>query len=523
MEFPPEIILCIGPSLSHHDLTRCIRVNKTWHQVLTSLLYHSIDETASKKPSIIALKKYMNLIQDAKVIAEGPYLIELAECRSMLNLRHLRLLIKEGIGFTQSTSDLLKSTPHLSGLSVEGSPRYGKDFPLQSILEGCLPSLRKLELNGVHVSKLALQLIVNLGSTLERLSVLHCNIDSVDSPELFATTDNFPRLPRISELEFKGFKGQLDLGAWLEHCPKTRTLTWALWSLSLSQSPELNLSVEAPRWSCIRSLSLCGDNTKLSDHQLSLILDACAPLTKLDIAQSGFSIKSFFSLERHFATLEYLDLTYGECVLSWMSQSIMASCPRLIYLSTYVLLGCDLVQGATAEARRKQGPASTFGSRLGDPSLLKEKMDPLIQEKFLARDVTLVRPWVCLGLRTLKVTIAETEPEWQESIFERISTLTELRVLDISMDYYYNGSNSLDLCLNSGLEYLGSLTHLETFYFNDTRQFMEMEDVEWMLYAWPNLKNLSREFNLTPKKNTKLCKLVERHFSEIESEEEEYF
>ncbi|GJJ74509.1 hypothetical protein EMPS_06867 [Entomortierella parvispora] len=511
MELAPEIILWIGRSLSHHDLTRCIRVNKTWHHVLTSLLYHSIDETASKKPSIIALNKYMKLIQDAKVIAEGPYMNHFVECGSILNLRHLRLLIEEDIVFTQSTSGLFKSTPHLSSLSVEGSPQYGKDFPLQSTLEHCLPSLRKLELSGVHVPKSALQLIVNLGSTLEQLCFLHCNTDSVDSSELFATIDNPPPLPNIFDLEFNCLESQLDLGVWLDHCPKFR---W----LALHYVP-----VEASQRSCIRSLSLNGSNIKLSDHQLSQILDAGAPLTMLDMSSSQFSIKSFFSLERHFSTLGHLDLSFSRGVLSWMSQSLMSSCPRLIYLSTYVLLGCDLVQNSTAEAQRKRVPPSSFGTQLEDPSFLKEKMDPLIHEKYLARDVTQVRPWVCLGLRTLKVMIAETEPEWQESIFKRIATLTELRELDISMYHDYYGAQSLDLRLSSGLGHLQSLRHLERFYFLETPQFMEMKDIQWMLSAWPSLNDLSQDFNLTPKKNTKLCKVVKHHFSEVESEEDEYF
>ncbi|GJJ74507.1 hypothetical protein EMPS_06865 [Entomortierella parvispora] len=516
MEIPPEIILCIGQSLSHRDLRYCIRINKTWHNVLTSILYRSVDEIIMCKPSLNSLNKYMHLIQDAKVIVEGPYMSQITNRSSILNLRCLCLYVKEDTVFTSSTSDIFKFIPHLSSLSVKDARPLGKNFPLQSILGGFPPSLKELHLDSAYLSMSTLQLIVNPGLTLEKLSLIHCEIDINDSFELFDDADIHPRLPNISSLRFSCRKGLLDLGAWLKNCPNTRILQWYSGSTGMGVPILGNriLSVEAPRWSRIQSLSLYGDNRggKLAGDLLSLILDACAPLTKICISHSGFSIKSFFSLERHFSTLEHLGLTYIEGVQSWMSQSVLSSCPRLVHFDGWVLLGYDLIHDLDAEAQRKQASDLYFITMTGDLSQQGKKMDPVVRKRYFARDIRQVRPWVCHGLTTLRVAIAETKPQWQESIFKRISTLTELRELDISRHHGSFRGDSLDLRLISGLGHLDSLTHLEALYYSETPQFMEACDVQWMLDAWPNLRNLNWEFNEEPKKNDELSKIVERHF-----------
>jgi len=524
MELPPEIILCMGQFLSPHDLTHCIRISKTWHQVLVPLLYHSIDETKKTKPSISALDKYMHLIQDVKLIAGSPYMSQLAGSSPLLNLRRICLIIQNGFVLTQSMGDLFKSMPRLSSLSVEGSHQHEKSFPLQSILGHCLPSLPELHLQSTYLSESALKLIVDFGSSLEKLSLCSCKLDIADAFELFTVAaDNTPRLPNISDLRITDDEGRLDLGAWMENCPNLTTLEWVSSPYSKLPPKSRVLSVIAPQWSHIQSLTLRGENPniRLTDRQLCQILEACVPLTKLSMDSSCFSIRSFFSLERHFATLDYLDLEYCKDVQSWMSQSILSSCPRLVYFSAEILLACDLVQESDPEAQRERTSDFSFKSKVGEPGSQEGELVTLGHEEQLAHKYAQGRPWVCLGLRTLKVTIAETEPEWQESIFKRISTLTELRVLDLGMGRGYYGMPSLDLCLKSGLRYLGSLKRLERLNFDGTPQFMEERDVEWMLCSWPSLKDLSQEFNLTPKKNTKLCKLADRYFSGINSEDED--
>jgi len=283
--------------------------------------------------------------------------------------------------------------------------------------------------------------------------------------------------------------------------------------LGTTDNEKQSLSIVAPCWSHIQSLTLTGSNPdyKLRDHQLSQILEACAPLNKLRIPQSGFSMRSFFSLERHFATLDYLDIAYCGDVPSWMSQSILSSCPRLVYFHAPILLACDLVQGLDPEAERKRTLDFSFENKLEEQGPQEGEPDPLVHGGHLARDLAQGRPWVCLGLKTLRVAIVETELEWHESIFKRISTLTELRMLDLGRDYGYLAIPSLDLRLKSGLGYLRSLTHLTAFYFNGTPQLMEECDLQWILDAFPNLGDITWNFHLRPKKNTKLCEFVRRH------------
>jgi hypothetical protein len=82
----------------------------------------------------------------------------------------------------------------------------------------------------------------------------------------------------------------------------------------------------------------------------------------------------------------------------------------------------------------------------------------------------------------------------QMVLFERISKLHNLKKLVLST--LTSVVQSLDLCLESGLKQLVTLTQLEELYFDKTFQQMTMKEVEWMIKHWKNLRIIRGPFNV---------------------------
>ncbi|GJJ67798.1 hypothetical protein EMPS_00144 [Entomortierella parvispora] len=231
----------------------------------------------------------------------------------------------------------------------------------------------------------------------------------------------------------------------------------------------------------------------------------------------GFGPSSFRSLGRHFLTLENLDLDDSDNVQSWMVQVILSSCPKLMMFNSPVLFAFDMVQDALAEKCRQEmvdldpkwNAAETSDDGEGETESLVQKW----QVHLAQYPRHLAQPWVCLGLRMLRLAIAEVEPQWNELILKQISALTQLRDLELDVPPRYYGSRYLELSLDTGLGHLESLRHLEVLNFLSTGQNLQVRDVQWMSDTWPDLRDLSEDMHPVKATNVKLCQMVQSHFS----------
>jgi len=59
----PEIILLIGGSLPRHSLATCLRVCKSWHQLLAPLLYKAVSCLYLPTPSIEGMARHAEHIR----------------------------------------------------------------------------------------------------------------------------------------------------------------------------------------------------------------------------------------------------------------------------------------------------------------------------------------------------------------------------------------------------------------------------------------------------------------------------
>jgi len=521
MLVPPEIYICIGQFLSPQDLASCNRVSKSWHQVFVPLLYHSVDDSLPNRPSFTALREYKHHLREAKVAVGGSYFGLLCNLHfdepSPPNLKNLYLQIVVGKFNPPSTAQLLKSTPGLQALTIDCVCIKEMNFPWYAILDYSFVNLQELHLKICDITKDTFQFIGRVGSTLRILCFYLCGLEAVNFSDLLTTTEEHPLFPNISKLSMVGTgHGSIDLGLWLTNSPRLRTLVWGpgLYSNTLWSTTRLFSTMLASWWSNIQSLSLGYHHyMALTDSELSQILDLCAPLTKFVAPNSGFSIRSFNSLERHFLTLQDLELSDADGVQSWMNQEILSSCPRLINFRSTVLFACDLVQDEYAKSMRKTMVQRANATK---PSYQGGEINFSLQDRhFTTRYLSEVRPWVCLGLKVLTLAILQMAAPWHEPIFKRISTLNELRTLnlDVAPKYRMAGSRYLEFNLYTGMRHLESLRHLEELKFKRTHQMMQEWDVRWMLDSWPRLRDLTLDLHGLHDVNIQLCKIVHDHIS----------
>ncbi|KAG0229172.1 hypothetical protein BGX31_006300 [Mortierella sp. GBA43] len=100
-------------------------------------------------------------------------------------------------------------------------------------------------------------------------------------------------------------------------------------------------------------------------------------------------------------------------------------------------------------------------------------------------------PWACeITLRTLKVGFKikpgpDGDVSQQEAIMERLSMLVNLERLDMSNNWNWRPTQ-----LSHGLKKLATLTELQELVFPKECQLLSLDDVEWIIEHWRNIKSI---------------------------------
>jgi hypothetical protein len=121
-------------------------------------------------------------------------------------------------------------------------------------------------------------------------------------------------------------------------------------------------------------------------------------------------------------------------------------------------------------------------------------------------------PWACeSSLRYLGggFNVDEsTEEAGQRVLLERLSRFRKLESLSLMCEL--PRSKSLDLRLESGLDQLATLTQLRVINVVHTDQEMTMNEVEWILKHWKNLRRFNGALHYNDAKSremiARLCK-----------------
>ncbi|KAF9361590.1 hypothetical protein BGX34_007050, partial [Mortierella sp. NVP85] len=350
--------------------------------------------------------------------------------------------------------DLSEKSPILCDLSL----RYLiVDSPLcQRLLEH--PHLKKLELAEADIKGNALRGFWEACRRLESLRLRRVKFNGLPM-----SIHQGAVLERIRNLVLEQWKTEWNSMFIAFHCPMLETLE--LNTLYFRVRISIHQPIQKDRWDVIRGLGYTFHLEPDSDDwdsKWATLIDAIGhcfgSITHFMHDKGKFGPRSTKALSFHFNTLVSLDTLGSNPDISSMIRAVLCSCPKLEYLQSGNIFARDIVQD---------------------------------------------EPWVCQSLQELAVSlrVGEMEQDLQPLIFERLSSLVRLKILSMYKPWDDNCDEGvLNFRLDCGLGQLVTLKELAFVAFPYSKpgtmvQRLEMEDVEWMMNNWKNLKGVDGVLN----------------------------
>ncbi|KAF9320096.1 hypothetical protein BG003_007267 [Podila horticola] len=461
-KFPPELLILVSKYFTAQGATVPSLVCHSWHQAFAPVIWHRLSMSSYR-----FLGQYQPLEQltrNAHHVKELIYQNHALPTEFLsipyTSLTKLHLLCGSFVSGDLDVhfAQLVTVCHQLEDLAIVelDSERAPKTW--QSIVSR--PRLRVLNVSGCSMTVNEFATLWRSFTSVKRLKLVenHCRGHSEaplwDGLETLSEMDEIC-LDESSNVPLLGF------------CPNLRSLTWQGTARDSNNSAldELHSMLQAGH---LRHLeNLCFSRIK-DIRRLALCLTAVDRIRTLDLKQDikgGHCKPLWLALTRHFPTLEQLSFRNTHKVPGRAVQAvqvILSSCPRLKSLQTTHLKPSDIIDG---------------------------------------------QPWICLGLRTLKIEIViggqsmNTVHNESRAIFERLSRLEKLEHLEIheagglasiaSRVY----SQGLDLRLQSGLGQLSTMKDLRYLNFGYMVQNMSAEDIAWMRKHWTRLEHVEGRCN----------------------------
>jgi len=432
----PEIREVVTTFLTTRDLARCARVCKNWHTVFLPYLWSTVDvQPKHTQPNQETLQGYRGHVR--KLIYQG----KVPHDHRSLQFPALKTLHISNA--TIEDVEMVGNQPSLTHLKLT-SRLYNKmtwDPPAG------LSNLTSLNLARVIVDPQDKNTTWNLLSQLETLELCYASMPTL--PE--SMTGSW----KIKDLKLESVRGvdSKEQLRWIEHCTHLKRLTWIPFDVFMGNLTEqFAQSAAANTWPELEELYY--PYFEVSDRQASLIISGMRRVLSLTInfTQPFHLVKT--ALRHHFPWLRALELVKACDNDADFILEILKSCPQL-----------ESIQVGTI------------------------KVNDMLHDH---------APWACENsLKLMRIDFKfedDVVAAEQMVLFERISKLHNLKKLVLST--LTSVVQSLDLCLESGLKQLVTLTQLEELYFDKTFQQMTMKEVEWMIKHWKNLRIIRGPFNV---------------------------
>ncbi|KAF9118748.1 hypothetical protein BGW39_000909 [Mortierella sp. 14UC] len=273
----------------------------------------------------------------------------------------------------------------------------------------------------------------------------------IDQSGLELQNMDFSRLQRLAYSTLNMSDGPSGVWEWMGRCRNLTRLHWK----GLMTVSELAIATELQVWPFLEDFSL-GDVSG-SDEELAALIGYLPPLKHLRLSSWKFGPTCYNVLrDRHLASLRTLSIPGSNWHSSRINMSVLQHFVHLEEFEASFTCLRDLLVGP--------------------------------------------RPWVCQGLRRLRVNF-ESDPDRQgltNLLFHWLSKMTQLEELDISRypravcthrSRYYGQWPQFTLGVRY-FERLATLKQLKIFRFHGVAQRLKACDVEWMLKHWPMLEEL---------------------------------
>ncbi|KAF9088495.1 hypothetical protein BGX23_007309 [Mortierella sp. AD031] len=368
-------------------------------------------------------------------------------------------------------------------------------------------TLTSLALVGREIKSADLMLIWRAACPhLTRFELARCKVS--EAAAMVMETEPRPpsALRHLRLVEVRGMMPRTQFKVFVGGSPRLRSLVWQLHRSHAGLAPtELwaslfqgNNAVQdfhgeqepVQQWTELTSVELASSKESLavSDQQLAILLDRAGDtMERLGFGAVQVGELTFRSMRRFFDSLGELDLRLCSSVTGAMVQQVLASCPGLKSIAADSIHASDIwngdhwvcldLQSWTVFIDLSVSAQSSSSSSGNHPHVSRRQGND--RRHRAQKDES---------------NVDKDQERLQQRVFERLSTLTNLRHLDLDRQYPLTGRalkavETLDWRLRRGLDRLGSLSHLSTLSLS-SHQTMNMSKsaAVWMIEHWPNLE-----------------------------------
>ncbi|KAF9434850.1 hypothetical protein BGZ76_007304 [Entomortierella beljakovae] len=446
----PELASQMTKYLNQDDLTACIRVSHDWYDHFIQFLWNEIPFFKNAfAPEATSISRHAYLISSLKTFEA------LIPQISHIRFPFLQKLELSSVGTSFATFPSDSSCITLNSLALK-----------KLVLNGFEPNnpieFWKWVSNIPDLDDISLKQTTITPETASGFWKSFCRLQSASLeyghlPEKLMTASYSPsNMKRLSLCftEIVPLQQQLEM---IMQCKGLEYLDWSSCCHSQEIISKLCNHISQMNWPNLHALHL--PFVSLDSNSLQQILGSTARWTELRFKSATWDIESFDALSRQFDTLKLLDLSGNLSFTSVMVNTVMSSCPNLRMLWAPMIKGLDIVNDVQIN---KNGQSS--------------------------------QGWICTKLTDLVLQFDLDGLDSQLLILERVASLVQLRLLDISC-HGMSSYQTIKLSLDKGLDTLISLKRIYSLRFKGQMQTMTMEDIDWIIMHWKNLKYLDGELH----------------------------
>ncbi|KAF9161382.1 hypothetical protein BGX21_002260 [Mortierella sp. AD011] len=490
----PELRDYPAQFLDKSQLRTAAAVCKGWNATFTRFLYsnlswhyrwrqgHPLVEFPSY-PSTQLIQKHARNVRGIHIAQYDPFLGQEFPWDTITELRELAITHPiADINILDRMAYLVRRNPGLR--KVEYHSRDTDDSLLLVEAFSTCPNLRVLKTYLQYPDLETTIHILNMCNQLSELSICASEVITPDS------LSSWPQFPSLTSLSFDNNLNTAFILEVIQRCPRLKKLRWSTYD-DLIPIPDLTLVIST-KCRELTDLNLMPhgepDGDSITDEGLANLIDSCTSITGLGVRAAESPVLAMRSLRQHFCRLTRLCVISCPSFSSPIVHELMVSCPMLTQLTARYLDAHDIL-GAV--------------ERVSNTNIYD--LNP--------------KDWVCLDLQYFDVDIRGPplmHGEWQRLIMHQLSRLKKLKVLSIKCIDNRNGDENLslgrlDLRLVHGSDVLASLKRLEAINFYGLLQQLDVEDVEWMLRAWSNLKHFVGKPNTSAAVCHQLNQVLSKH------------
>ncbi|KAG0093479.1 hypothetical protein BGZ93_007861 [Podila epicladia] len=538
-----EILIRIATYLSASELSVCATTCKPWNDLFLSLLYRTISLKCDSKTSLEALEKYAHLVRNLTIAGNIPvqfYWIPYTRlsclsfhftysnnrwdlCAQLIRCQQQfleRMALEIPCRASNTVWEAIAGCSRLDSLSVKGTYLDADHFPY--FWDAC-SQVTQLTLQSMNMSWTRFIPPSDCFSRdsgrhiLSNNSNEHAEFDrlwELDWPPLkvkqLALSMNNSGI--VLGQHHKGFQFRL-----LEKCPDLVSFDWRSFegdtlgfdlfaqAIASSSSP-----TETKPFSHLSRLN-CSSSAAIGDQVASIVESLVAPLQLLHVYQPNNAAgeRLVRSIHNHLSSLTSLDLSYILSMDRATVQTVLTSAPLLEVLVAGAISVQDMVQGPPWVSTRLRRLSVFFD--LGE-MVLEKGCDNVSGEKRWEEISGSASNGSVPSQGTLQTVILATSSrkrqECTRHVFRQLSILTSLVQLQMNRsallqfkEREVKADQFLDFSLRGGLEMLSTLKRLENVRLPVEKpvcQCYSIEDVEWMLRAWPRLQGIDGELHQSP-------------------------